>query len=270
MDRYKAEYKFPSTTLKTVDGVRYIEFNDLSRLGVKNLMTTKDMDLGFTTNYGTGTVEEQYTKLIDAIPGDVENLYIMRQVHGADISDTSDFKANGDNMYLLDDYKVTKGIDGMITNKKGSAISVTVADCVPLVIYDPVNSAIANLHSGWKGTLLEIGKNGLELLNRKYGTKAEDCHVLLGPHIGSEDFEVTKELAIRFKEKFGEVYLSRKDETHWTIDLSSIIADMFKKLGVNPENIYASEESTFSNSLLYHSYRRDGDAFGIMSLTVML
>lgn len=270
MIRYKAEYKIPETTIKILDGKRYIEFNDLTKLGVTNLMSTKDMDLGFTTNYGTGTVEEQYAELINAMPGEVRDLYIMRQVHGADIKDTSDFEADREGMYLLDDFKVTKGIDGMVTDKEGSAISVTVADCVPLVIYDPVNKAIANLHSGWKGTLLEIGKKGLEILIDKYGTNPESCHVLLGPHIGAEDFEVTEELAVRFKEKFGEKYQAKKDETHWTIDLSSIIADMFKELGVHPDNIYASEESTFSDRDLYHSYRRDGEAFGIMSLTVMI
>ncbi len=269
MQAYKANYRRLNLEVKTIDGRRFIEYREMKAMGIPHLMSTRDMDLGFTTCGNEGAITEQYARMAKAMGRPSMALYVMRQVHSGKVVDTSDYGKTEDT-YELGDIRVVRGIDGMITREANTGISVTVADCVPLVIYDPVKKCLANLHSGWKGTLQKIGQTGLELMMAKYGTKATDCRVFLGPHIGLADFEVTEEVASAFRTAFGEKYVHPKDETHSRIDLNSVITDMFIALGVGAENIYAAEESTVADPGLYHSFRRDGREFGIMSLLAMV
>lgn len=273
--RYTAEYRPLTLEKRVINGKRFIVFKELEDEGVVNLMTTKDMDMGFTTISGRNRINEQYDEIKDILKNDLPEIYVMRQIHSANVFDIKDFDENADQndekeMYLKGDIRVIRNNDGLITDKEGKAICVTVADCVPLVIFDRKNRVLANLHSGWKGTYLEIGKEGLRKLQETYGTEPQNCSVFIGPHISKDDFEVTSELKDQFTDKFTDIYIERKDDTHYTIDLTSIIADMFSKLGVERDSIFATEASTYSENDLYHSFRRDRDQFGIMSLITVL
>ena len=49
-------------------------------------------------------------------------------------------------------------VDGFITNKPNIDLTLSFADCTPILLYDPVKKVIANIHSGWRGTVQKIGK----------------------------------------------------------------------------------------------------------------
>ncbi len=83
---------------------------------------------------------------------------------------------------LLDpiDYRV----DGLVTNTPGLALTIYYADCIPVLLYDPVGKAIAAVHSGWRGTSLGIAPKAVAKMTALYGTSPEDVLAAIGPGIG--------------------------------------------------------------------------------------
>lgn len=90
--------------------------------------------------------------------------------------------------------------DGMITVNKSLVPVVTVADCVPIYLYDPVAGVFGIVHSGWKGT--GIIKTAIELAGKNYGAKAKDFCVVIGPHIEKCCYIVNEERAEYFRKEF--------------------------------------------------------------------
>ena len=80
------------------------------------------------------------------------------------------------------------------------AIGVRTADCVPILLYDPVKRVIAAVHAGWKGTVLRISQNALEVMAFKFGSSAADIKAVIGPAIGPDSFQVGIEVAEKFKQ----------------------------------------------------------------------
>ncbi len=90
--------------------------------------------------------------------------------------------------------------DGIITTNRSLIPTVTVADCMPLYLYDPVTGVFGIVHSGWKGTGIVV--DAIELAKKDYGARAEDFCVILGPHIRDCCYIVNEERANWFAEKF--------------------------------------------------------------------
>ncbi|MBP5335812.1 MAG: laccase domain-containing protein [Bacteroidales bacterium] len=92
-----------------------------------------------------------------------------------------------------------EGYDAFVTNLADVAIGVRTADCVPILLYDPVKRAVAAVHAGWKGTVLRILQNAMELMAFKFGSSAADIKAVIGPAIGPDSFQVGIEVAEKFK-----------------------------------------------------------------------
>ena len=92
-----------------------------------------------------------------------------------------------------------EGYDAFVTNLPDVAIGVRTADCVPVLLYDPVKRVIAAVHAGWKGTVLRISQNALELMAFRFGSSAADVKADIGPAIGPDSFQVGIEVAEKFK-----------------------------------------------------------------------
>ena len=93
-----------------------------------------------------------------------------------------------------------EGYDAFITNLPGVAIGVRTADCVPILLYDPVRRVIAAVHSGWKGTVLRVSQGAIDMMEEVFGTAPEDLLAVIGPCIGPDSFQVGEEVAEKFKD----------------------------------------------------------------------
>lgn len=94
-------------------------------------------------------------------------------------------------------------IDGMVTDVPGLILNLFVADCVPLYLVDPVHRAIGMAHSGWRGTVLQIGRKTLEVMTAQYGTRPSDCYCAVGPSICADCYEVGEDVAEQFLRGMG-------------------------------------------------------------------
>ncbi len=156
--------------------------------------------------------------------------------------------------------------DGMITKNRFLIPVVTVADCMPLFLYDRETGVFGAFHSGWKGTGI-IGE-GIKLAGEKYGSKPENICVAIGPHIGDCCYKIDESRAEYFTENFGELCVKKsaapdKRNPELKYDLSLTEANLFvlKKSGIPNENIVVAEDctccTTFKNNKnVFGSFRR--------------
>lgn len=93
----------------------------------------------------------------------------------------------------------TEGTDALMTDLPGVCLCISTADCVPVVIYDPVHRAVSCVHAGWRGTVKRICQAALEEMALAYSTRACDCKAVIGPSISLQCFEVGNEVYDEFR-----------------------------------------------------------------------
>jgi YfiH family protein len=144
--------------------------------------------------------------------------------------------------------------DALIENTPGIAIGVRTADCVPVLLADPVHRAVAAVHAGWRGSAKQIVPAAIRAMGAEFGTQPEHLHAAIGPSIGPCCFEVGPEVA----REFG---VTAPGQVH--LDLWRVNAMQLEAAGVVGSNVSIAEECTMCHEG-YHSFRRDREAAGRM------
>lgn len=147
--------------------------------------------------------------------------------------------------------------DALITSNQNLTLIVTIADCVPILLYDPIKKLVGAVHSGWKGTANKILLKTINKLQEQFGSSPEDLVAYIGPSISPANYEVGIEVADQFDKK----YVMQRNEKLF-LDVSNSNYDMLIECGVKKQNIQKSELCTFEMKNLFHSYRRDGNLSG--------
>lgn len=151
-------------------------------------------------------------------------------------------------VYAIDDSDEVKGLqgDGIITLNKKIIPVITAADCMPILIYDPVSKVFGALHSGWKGT--GIACDAIMLAQEKYGARVEDFCVIMAPHIHDCCYFIEEDRSSFFAQNFTPDCVSpiRQGENAGKYALSMAKANLeaLKKIGVPQENIVISSDCT--------------------------
>ncbi|MGN0729027.1 polyphenol oxidase family protein [Treponema sp.] len=156
-----------------------------------------------------------------------------------------------------DDIFLKKG-DGVLTSNAALVPSVTVADCMPIFLYDTSTGIFGVLHSGWKGT--GIASRAVEMLAGRYGSKPEDICFVLGPHIHSCCYSVDEERALYFSRQFGSGCVAPLKENLFSLSLARANLFLLESMGVPADNILVSGECTCcfreNGKFKYGSFRR--------------
>jgi YfiH family protein len=145
--------------------------------------------------------------------------------------------------------------DALVENTPGVAIGIKTADCVPVLLADPVGRAVAAIHAGWRGTAAYIVQVAIRSMVAEFGTQPKDLHAAIGPCIGPCCYEVGPEVA----NEFGVLASG-----HVHLDLATMNARQLEAAGVLAQNISTSRVCTKCNAKDYHSFRRDREAAGRM------
>ena len=143
--------------------------------------------------------------------------------------------------------------DALLENTPGAAVAVRTADCIPILLVDAQNHAVAAVHAGWRGTVAEIVRRAIGSMGEHFGTQPEGLHAAIGPGIGKCCYEVGPEVAAQFGGQ-GRMHL----------DLTEANRAQLRAAGVTPDRIYASNVCTMCHAEEFHSYRRDREAAGRM------
>jgi len=170
---------------------------------------------------------------------------IQRQVHGILVRPVrSDTAGRG----ATNPLKSVGDGDGLITNVRNLPLGVTVADCVPILLFDPRTGAIGALHAGREGTTGAIAVEGVRKLVTEFGVRPEDIQALIAPSAGPCCYEVSSELRDRCAEQ-GVITRGRH------LDLWETNRSQLRSSGVKDAHITVSKECTICSDRFF-SYRR--------------
>ncbi|MDA1190318.1 MAG: peptidoglycan editing factor PgeF [Candidatus Poribacteria bacterium] len=192
----------------------------------------------------------------------VERLVLAEQTHSTNVAVVSESDAGRG---VFDPATAIPATDSLITNAYSLAIGVCVADCVPILVFDPINRAVAAIHAGRVGTYDGVIDSTFAAMGSTFGTNASDCAVIVGPSIGSASYEVSVGLAESFRERFGEKVADGR-----LLDLRVAVDVSLARRGIRLERITHIRECTVSFPHRYFSHRRDGDPTGRMLSVVYL
>lgn len=195
-------------------------------------------------------VRENYRLLCEALG--VKTLVFTRQVHGSTVRRVT--KADAHELFTPVPYEA----DGLVTDEPGTALVIFTADCIPILLHDPVRGAVGAVHAGWRGTVADIAGEGVRKMVWEFGCKPENIRAAIGPGIDKCCFETGAEVpeAVRKVLPDGEKYVkSGAKEGKFMVDLKGVNRALLMRAGVPAESIAVSDECTMCLNEKYWSHR---------------
>lgn len=211
------------------------------------------LNLGTTRGDEPDCVRENYRRFCAAIGADVARIVMTNQIHSTIIrtATPSDIKAD---LYDPEGYDC----DGLITNDPGLALTIFSADCIPVLLYDPVQRVIAAVHAGWRGTAGDIAGKAARMMQENYRCFPGDILAAIGPGISQCCFETHADVPDAMAEALGGLvkpYVISLENGKFKVDLKGINAALLARAGVSPSHIEISGDCTACLPDKYWSHR---------------
>lgn len=185
-------------------------------------------------------------------------LLSVKQVHGTDalVVDRS----------LSADDRFEGGWDALVTDQPGIMVAVRTADCVPVLVHDPIRRVVAAIHAGWRGAVAGIVPRTIALMESRFGSDPTNLRVSIGPSAGACCYEVDEPVLNQLRRSFSNwenvVQAHRSGTAH--LDLRSLIREQVQAAGTSEDSITAVNLCTICHEDLFFSYRREGKVIGTM------
>ena len=263
---------------KNINGFQYLQFRKLLEF---NDVLVHAYSLGIDKNYRTSINTQKtnpnefhkalsnYQRLCNNLNCDYINLVKPNQSHSKNVKIVEN-KINDDKPdFNLNEYNLT---DGLITDKSKLFLTTTNADCILLLFFDPSKKVIANVHSGWKGTIQRISVETVQKMKKEYNCKPENIICCICPSIKKCHFEVEKDVQALFENEFKQdlqkvgrfnEIIERKSEQKWVIDTVEINKIILQNEGLKADNIFDCGICSVCNRDLIHSYRVEKEGYGL-------
>ncbi|HQZ17358.1 MAG TPA: polyphenol oxidase family protein, partial [Vicinamibacteria bacterium] len=130
---------------------------------------------------------------------DSGEVFFLRQVHGCEVATPP--------------WKEPPDADASITGQPGTLLAIETADCLPVLIVDPVRRQVAAAHAGWRGTVARVAQSAVRAMVDA-GSNAADLLVALGPSIGPCCYEVGPEVEAAFGPWGAGFFVAGADRKH--------------------------------------------------------
>ncbi len=227
------------------------------------------LNLGFTDWDTRENVLENRRRFQSALGATDLQLVSLKQIHSDVI-----------HLFHAAPHEPCKG-DASATSRPGLLLGVQTADCVPVLLVDPKNRAVAAIHAGWRGTLARIAVKTIGQMQMHFKTKPADLLAAIGPSIGGCCYEVGTEVATQFHSQFADApdwfdefrtgdepnpiqWLNMMPPGHQPppknvlLDLKKANRAQLLAAGLRPQNIFVSDLCTACHPGLLFSYRKQG------------
>ncbi len=239
-----------------------------TRLGGVSEGMWASLNLGVSRGDNPDHVRENYRRFLGAIGAREGKLVLSHQVHEGTVRTvtSADWK---DDPYD----KVNYDADGLMTATPGVTLVIFSADCIPVLLYDPVRRVIAAAHAGWRGTAAGIVSTAVERMRDVYGCRPEDILAAIGPGIGPDQFETHEDVPNALAAAMSTSVLSYirvKENGKFAVDLKGINAKRLELAGLDPTNIAVSSDCTATLPEKYWSHRKVGGNRGSMAAAIQL
>ena len=164
-----------------------------TRLGGVSCGRFHSLNVGGSNGDDPAAVRENHRRVYHALEVDGHRAATAWLVHSTDV-----LTVNG-----APNSKPLPKADGLITNRRGLPLVMRFADCVPLLLYDPVKGAIGLGHAGWRGTVQGMASSLVSAMNRSFGSRPDDIQALIGPAISGANYPVGGEVVDLAVKTFG-------------------------------------------------------------------
>lgn len=228
-----------------------------------------DGNLGYGAPRDTADAWEMRRRWSAAIGVDPDRLASAGQVHGADAirvgaADAGQGARPGSGRVGL--------ADALLTDEPGVALLSLHADCLPLLLIDPVRPAVAAVHAGWRGTVAGVAGAAVRAMTTHYGSRPADLFAFLGPAIGPCCYEVGLDVADAWRAgpDHADAVALTPTGSRWTFDLQAANAHLLLRAGLAPEHLERSGVCTRCAGDAWFSHRGQGPTTGRFGAVVAL
>ena len=198
---YTGIHSHNNTRLNTDGIVPYVTIEGFEKLpGIVHGFSTKfggvstgiyeSLNLGIHLDDDTDNVYENYKRLGKSIGFDYKRASVINQVHKSNILVVNEENSGDGIIRDITNFE----IDAQITNNKNIPLIVYAADCVPILLADPISKVIGTVHAGWRGTVDGIAAKTVYKMVEEYGCLPENIHAVIGPSIGPDNYEVDESI----------------------------------------------------------------------------
>lgn len=267
-----SEYTHPMQ-FRTRGPVAYLSFVDSPRLSAGITLANRGSafgPFGFavtpTVRHGAATVAANRQALARLLGLPPESLVLQRQVHGVTVSDGA--AQQPPMLWRALGHRQLPESDILISDRPFRALLLSVADCCPVLLFDPVVGAIAAAHAGWRGTAAGAAGEAVRALRREYGVRPAALRAWVGPCAGRESYEVGSEVVEALR-NYPDCMKPSGREGHALLDLVEVNRRQLLEAGVEARAITVAEFDTIRDRR-FHSYRREGPDSGRMAAWIAL
>lgn len=232
-----------------------VTFAFTERTGGVSSAPYESLNVGINSGDDQGAVAANRSRIMSAlgVASSADRVVSPLQVHGTKVVVIDD---PSDEAVRRVEQEALQGADAVVCSVPDVPVMLCFADCVPVVLVAP--GAFAVVHSGWRGSIERISAIALRELVAVAGCEASDVLCYVGPHIGAEDYEVSEELAERFRAEFGGEVLAGPR----LLDLGAAVRIALTDEGVRADAIDDSLPSTASATDRFYSYRAEQGTCG--------
>ncbi|HKM34861.1 MAG TPA: peptidoglycan editing factor PgeF [Lachnospiraceae bacterium] len=260
------------------NGIMYLQFPAFNEIpDISHLFTTRmggvsegifsNMNLSYTRGDEKEAVDENYRRVAAVLGCSKEDMVCSDQTHTTNIRKVTE-EDKGKGVTRTKDYK---DVDGLVTACPGIALATFYADCVPLYFVDPVKKVIGLAHAGWRGTVGRIGSKMIEYMQKEYECACKDILVAIGPSICKDCYEISEDVAQKFREELGEQVLFKgKNPGKYQLDLWKSNEIVLLSAGLDPSQISITDICTCCNDKLLFSHRASHGKRGNLGAFLML
>jgi YfiH family protein len=237
------------------------------------------LNLGLHVGDDPRAVVENRRRVAQVLGTELSAFAVGQQVHGREVRIVT-AADRGRGALTADD--ALPDTDALITRERGIVLAVLLADCVPVILFDPLTPAIGVVHAGWKGTVAHIARNAVLRMQREFGSDPGSLLAAIGPSIGPASYEVSAEVAERARAEFpgeggkgGEGIVRPYGSGHTPgndkhlLDLWGANAADLLAVGLLHERIEVAGLDTFQCSGQFFSHRRQQPTGRFMALATL-
>ncbi|MBJ7469811.1 MAG: peptidoglycan editing factor PgeF [Solirubrobacteraceae bacterium] len=223
------------------------------------------LNVGLRVDDDPAAVLENRRRLFAAYDLPLERSIWCKQIHRDDVAviearDVAEREDGRRDRGGFDEDTIVADTDALVTNLVGIPLCVTLADCVPVVLYDPEHHAIGLAHAGWGGTVARISSRTVEVMRGRYGTEPSSLAAAIGPSISPARYEVGGDVIDAARTGYGEdadKILRPLGDGKALFDLWEANALDLVRAGVPREQIEISSMSTIDDLDRFYSHRAE-------------
>lgn len=189
---------------KTRGEIRFYQFESFSQDVVHGIFTRRggvspqpweSLNAGGTVGDEPDRVQENRRRLFAALGRNPDTLYDVWQVHGVGVAIAETPRPPLSNHLQA---------DVILTDRTSVTLMMRFADCVPILLYDPVRKVIGIAHAGWVGTVRGTVCIAVQAMQANYGSHPADLHAAIGPSIGPDHYEVGPDVVNQVRAAFNQ------------------------------------------------------------------